>query len=285
VAGSGPYSIDHINVYAVTLAPGSVPPPNRDLVKPEHVIATIQVRPPPDPDAEAPDPDADKRPAPGDVVTFVEKLTGAQLQPQNIVKPPKTEKLPKEPPAAPVPGAPAVPPPPVGPLVLTRLYALQGRRGEPCGSCQPGSKCAAVAPGLAFRQIDGDGHTVIDECASQRDVGIARRRENHDVDVARLSDGRPLLAQRRDDVLTSGRRPRQRAMLRRPQCRGRRHRADRERSVGSDLRHAAGYLPPAPRAGRGVGKRRDQLIWDANAESDLAGYIVLRGDAQGHSSR
>src|SRR5436190_16439202 len=40
-AGRGAYSVDHIDIYAVTLAPGTVYPANRDLLKPEHVVAKI----------------------------------------------------------------------------------------------------------------------------------------------------------------------------------------------------------------------------------------------------
>src|SRR5450759_1073376 len=49
--GKGPFSVDHLEVYAVTLAPGAIVPPNRDLLKPEHVIAKIEIQPPADPDA------------------------------------------------------------------------------------------------------------------------------------------------------------------------------------------------------------------------------------------
>ena len=41
--GTGPYSIDHLDVFAVTLAPGATLPANRDLLKPEHVIAKIPI--------------------------------------------------------------------------------------------------------------------------------------------------------------------------------------------------------------------------------------------------
>src|SRR6185436_17071391 len=130
----GPFSVDHLDVYAVTLAPGTVTPPNRDFLKPEHVIATIPVQPPPDPEAGPPE-TSDPRPLPGEVVTFAEKLTDAQLVPQVITKPPPPEK-PRKPsstaPAAPAPvpspsaaaAASAAPPP--GLLVLTRIYAVQG---------------------------------------------------------------------------------------------------------------------------------------------------------------
>jgi hypothetical protein len=75
MTGRGSFSIDHLDVYAVTLAPGS-PAPNRDFLKPQHVIAKIPVQPPPDPESGPPD-TPDPRPLPGEVVTFVEKLTEA----------------------------------------------------------------------------------------------------------------------------------------------------------------------------------------------------------------
>ena len=36
-AAPGRISVDHLEVYAVTLAPGAAAPPNRDLLKPEYV--------------------------------------------------------------------------------------------------------------------------------------------------------------------------------------------------------------------------------------------------------
>ena len=126
--GPGPYSIDHLAVYAVTLAPGAVVPANRDLLKAAQIVAQIPVAPPID--SEAPEPDTpETRPRPGDTFTFVETLTPELLTPQVITKPPKVEPAPKNPPPAPVPPAPgaaAVPAPPTGPLVLTRLYVVQG---------------------------------------------------------------------------------------------------------------------------------------------------------------
>src|SRR5258707_4226571 len=125
--GVGPYAIDRIDVYAVTVAPGTVLPPNRDLLKPEHVIAKLPVAPPPDPDAPEPD-TPEKRPRPGETITFVEALTPAALTPQVIGQPPKVEKprTVKKKPKTLTPAAPAVPPPPAGPLVLTRLHVVQG---------------------------------------------------------------------------------------------------------------------------------------------------------------
>jgi hypothetical protein len=108
--GQGAFSVDHLDVYAVTLAPGTATPPNRDFLKPEYVIAKIPVQPPPDPEAGPPD-TADPRPLPGEVVTFVEKLTDAQLVPQVITKPPPPEK-PRKPSSATTPAATAATAPP-----------------------------------------------------------------------------------------------------------------------------------------------------------------------------
>ena len=80
-SGTGPFSVDHLDVYAVTIAPGAVMPANRDLLKPEHVVGTIAVQPPLDPDAPEPE-TPDPRPRPGDVVTFTERLTAAQMTPE-----------------------------------------------------------------------------------------------------------------------------------------------------------------------------------------------------------
>jgi hypothetical protein len=127
VTGTGAYSVDHLEVYAVTLAPGTVPPPNRDFLKPAHVIATIPIAPPLDPEAAEPD-TPETRPIPGGTVTFVEKLTPETLKPQDIAKPVKTRPVKVERPnartaASPSPAAPAAP---AGPLVLTRVYTVRG---------------------------------------------------------------------------------------------------------------------------------------------------------------
>ena len=59
-AGTGPYSVDRLEVYAATLAPGADTPPNRDFLKPAFVVSTLAIRKPVDPDADpaksAPDP-------------------------------------------------------------------------------------------------------------------------------------------------------------------------------------------------------------------------------------
>jgi len=89
--GPGPVAVDHLEIYAVTAAPGAVAPGNRDLLASTHVIGRIPVKPPPNDEEQAPGDNEpkDTRPAPGETVTFVETLGEAQLKPE-ILPAPKT---------------------------------------------------------------------------------------------------------------------------------------------------------------------------------------------------
>src|SRR6185503_20976162 len=133
-AGPGPYSVDHLDVYAVTLAPGMVSPANRFVLKTENIVGRVEVRPPIDPDEEPEEPaGGDTRPHPGDIATFTETITGAQLVP--LAMPAATPAPAPGGPPGTVPAAgaspagvpPATPPPAAtGVGVLTRLYVVQG---------------------------------------------------------------------------------------------------------------------------------------------------------------
>jgi hypothetical protein len=128
--GPGRVDLDHVEIFAMTVAAGAPPPPNRELLTKPYVVGTVAVKPPPvegkEPAANAP---PDTRPSPGDHVTFVEQLTEdkrkpvklAPVAPAAAATPPATTApaaVPAEapakpgeaaPPAAP-PGAPATPP-------------------------------------------------------------------------------------------------------------------------------------------------------------------------------
>ena len=270
--GTGPYTVDHLEVYAVTLAPGAITPPNRDLLKPEHVIAKIPIAPPLDP--EAPEPDTpETRPHPGDPVTFVEKLTPEALQPQVITKPPKADRRPARPPrprrrAVPPAGAPGAPRRAAAArraagadAVVCRAWAC--RRSTAGLAVRARRSAAAVgARARARRRHAGDlGRNLGDGDLAAAGVGLGRsagralqrlrgpgrriridRRAGHGAAAAESG------AARRADLHARRRGPGAGAVLRRPQRRRGRHRRDRERSVGSDLRHAARHLP-AGRAG------------------------------------
>ena len=97
---NGPGTIDlaKIEIYAITIGPGAVTPPNRDLLTTARVVGTIAVRPPPvegegNDAPSAPGAPPDTRPAPGDRVTFVDQLTAEKLKPIAAPNPaPKSTK-------------------------------------------------------------------------------------------------------------------------------------------------------------------------------------------------
>ena len=111
--GPGKVDLDRVEIYAVTAAPGTVIPPNRELLSKTYVVATIPVKPPPvEGDAEPPaTTQPDTRPGPGDDVLFTEELTEARVKPAPLPKipvPPGFAKLyapvPELPPMALIPG-------------------------------------------------------------------------------------------------------------------------------------------------------------------------------------
>ncbi len=85
--GPGPVALDRVEIYAVTVAPGANPPPNRELMTAKFRVGSIDVKPPPV-EGEPPPPapaEPDPRPSPGDKATFVETLTDEKLKPVTTV--------------------------------------------------------------------------------------------------------------------------------------------------------------------------------------------------------
>jgi hypothetical protein len=303
LSGPGPFSIDHLEVHAVTLAPGAVVPPNRDLLKPEQVIAKIQVAPPLDPEAAEPE-TPETRPRPGGTVTFVETLTPAALVPQVITKPPKVEKPPKPakapataPPAA---AAPPVPPPPTGPLVLTRLYIVTGVSSKG----RPGPASARVEvpllpapgparPGATAPTWDATSVTLTWQPPASTSDEIPGVMYNvYQVPAAGSGGaGIPLTApvplnDKFIDATTfvhAGAAPgmEQCFVVRSVAAHG-------TATIESDpsnpicVTPTDTFAPAAPKNLQAVGSEGViNLIWDANTDADLAGYLVLRGEAPG----
>ena len=310
MSGRGAFSVDRLEIYAVTLAPGAVVPPNRDLLKPAHVVAKIPVRPPVEPDAPEPDEKAqqDTRPRPGDVVTFVEKLTDAELVPQVITKPPKADKAAKAkapPPAAPdaapgtPPAAPGAPPAPAGPAVLTRQYTIagvsrRGERGTPTPRIDiplllaPGPARPAPAPTFDETSITISWQpplTTSDEAPGVLYNVYAVPAAGSGAAGAPLSVPTPLNSKPLDT--TSFTQPG--AAPDKEQCFVVRSVATvGSATIESDPSDPLCVTPKdtfPPAAPKGVtavgGSGAVNLIWDANSESDLAGYLVLRGEAPG----
>ena len=306
VTGGGPFSVDRLEVFAVTLAPGATAPPNRDLLKPALVVAKIPVRPPADPDAPPVEGAAeDTRPAPGDVVTFVETITPALMTPQEITPPAKAAAAaPVTPPVAAAPGAPpgAVPAPPAPPepAVLSRLYSLQGVAAN--GARGPAGTRVSVplvpAPG---RPRPGKG------TFDQTSVAITWD------PPAALSDEAPGLTYNVYAPAAAGAAPAAAgAVVKAPaplhpkpldvttytqpgaapgeeQCFVVRSvAAIGTLTVESDASDPicvtpADTFPPAAPTGLAAvsGTGVINLIWDPNKDADLAGYVVLRGEAPG----
>ena len=98
--GPGPIDLDRVEIYAVTIAPGAPPPPNRDLLSKAYLVGEVAVRPAPV-EGETPK-EGDTRPEPGAAVTFDEQLDAAKLTPVAFKAPAA--------PAAPAPDATATPP-------------------------------------------------------------------------------------------------------------------------------------------------------------------------------
>jgi hypothetical protein len=305
-SGTGPYSIDRIDVYAVTLAPGTMPPPNRDLLKPEHVVARIAVAPPVDPDAEEPAV-PEKRPRPGDTISFVEKLTPEALVPQQITKPVKEAKggkplpPPPLPPPLAAPGGEAAAPAPVGPLVLTRVYVLQGvskkrQVGVPSARLEVPLLAAPgpARPGATPPTWDETSVTISWQppaSASDEVPGVV-----YNVYAVPAAGGSPpsgasMLAPvpLNATVLETTTFVHKGAEPGKEQCFVVRSVApvgtafiESDPSEPICVTPRDTFPPAAPKSLQSVGSAGViNLIWDANTETDVAGYLVLRGEAPG----
>ncbi len=317
MTGRGPFSVDHIDVYAITVAPGKPIPANRDFLKPEHVIGQVSVQPPLDPDAPAPDP-PDPRPLPGTVTTFVEKLTEAQLEPTVVqvkaapavkTPTPKTRTKKGETSTAPS-SASAVPPPPAGPAVLTRIYVLQGvpkngkgalpsprlevpllqAPGAPRPSApsadeksvtvawQPPASTTDEAPGVFYNvyAVTSAGEPV----ASTPPAPAAGGTPSAKAGAPMPLNDKPLLEQ---SFTHAGAEPGK------EQCFAVRSVAalgtasiESEPTAPVCITPKDTFPPAAPSGLAAVASAGVvNLIWDANTEPDLAGHVVLRGEAPG----
>jgi hypothetical protein len=300
--GRGAYSVDRIEVYAATIAPGAGLPKAADLVKPPQLVTKIPVRPPPDPDAAEPDEEEQKkdtRPNPGDSFTFVETLTDAQFVPHTVapaVKPPKQPATPKGQSAAAAPSGP--PPPPPGPAVLTRTYVIRGvarngNLGAPTvrldvpllaapGPARPGTSptwdessvtiawnapaaASDEAPGVLYNVYAAPaGGSVKAGAAAAPQPLNPKPLEETSFTHAGAEPGKEQCFVVRS-VATVGT-------------------ATIESEPGDPIcvTPKDTFPPAAPKSLAAVSDAGAvNLVWDANTESDLAGYVVLRGDAPG----
>jgi predicted small lipoprotein YifL len=310
LTGPGPFSVDHLEVFAATIEPGGPTPPNRELLKPHFMVAKIPVQPPPDPDVE-PDQstETDTRPKPGDTIAYVEKLTPQILEPQQLWKPPvvtaKAGAPPPPPPPAPAPVAaanpaapaaapPAAPPPPM----LTRVYVVQGvakngSRGQP--------SARAVIPLLTAPGPARPGTTTFDAATVTITWQPPATQTDEAPGVTYNIYAAPAAGSGAAGVPTTAPAPLNAAPIAetafsKPGAAAGEEQCFVVRSVAtvatvpiesdpSDpmcVTPKDTFPPAAPKglaavAGAGI----MNLIWDANTDGDLGGYIVLRGEAPG----
>ena len=301
--GGGPFSVDHLEVYAATLAPDAVSPPNRDFLKPQFVVAKIPVRPPPDPDAPLEEgPDTDTRAKPGDTIAFVETLTPALLTPQQVAKPlppgstPAATSTAAGPPVAPAPAAaPAAPP---APAVLSRIYVIQGvaANGSRGGPSTRVSVPLLTAPDPARpgpSSFDAGSITLTwQPPASRTDEAPGVTYNVYAVPAAGSgAAGVPLAAPvplnpaplAETTFAKSGADPgNEQCFIVRSVATIGTATIESDPSAPICVTPRDTFPPVAPKGLAAVsGSGVINLIWDANTDADLGGYVVLRGEAPG----
>jgi predicted small lipoprotein YifL len=274
--GPGPVAIDRVEIYAATLAPGGPGLPNRELMTATYRVGTISVKPAPVEGEPAPqNAVADTRPAPGDVAEFTETLTPEKLAPVALPEPPAP------PPAAAAPVTPAVP----VPTYASRVYVIRGmtkggRAGQPSARVTLG----LVTPPAPPSDIKGR--------FTETAVGLAWTAPAPPAEgtppgfnVYAVGGATPLNA----TPLTEPQFEQPGAEFGKEQCFVVRSvslvagipiesDASREECITpKDI-----FPPAAPQRLQVVpAPGVMNLSWQPNTEADLAGYIVLRGDAPG----
>ena len=297
-ATGAPFSVHHLEVYAATLPPGSASPPNRDLLRPAFLIAKIPVRKPVDTDVEPPEgSEADAGPAPGDVITFVETITPALLTPQEVTRPvPEPKASPATTAAPPTPAAPAV----AGSAVLTRLYTVLGVSAK--GARGPASARMTV-PLLAAPGRPRPGTTSFDQssvtitwlppaAASDEAPGVTYNVYPYSAPAAAAAAAAAAAtppAPINPAPIEATTYTHDGAVPGSAQCFVVRSVA----AVGTAAIEGdpsdpicvtpVDTFPPAVPTGLAAvsGSGAINLIWDANKDADLGGYVVLRGEAPG----
>ncbi len=286
--GPGPVDLEKVEIFAISVTPGTTPT-NRDLMSKERLVGTIDVKPVPEEGEPAAETPSDKRPAPGDRVTFTEELTPEKMTPEKTAP----EKLAEEK-GTPPPDRAAVkeptPAPPEGPP--QRIYAIRGvSRGGRAGPPAPRLAVPLVptppVPGGLGVQITERALVVSWLPAVAEPASAARRLPAADpiafnvyasataaapLNAAPLADPRFEHAPVRFDVeqcfVVRTVRTIQSVTI---------ESAPSERACVSPRDT---FAPAAPRGLTAVaGPDGISLSWDSNADEDLGGYIVLRGEA------
>lgn len=284
VQGQGPLELDRVEIFAVTVGPDSGNPPNRDLLADKFRVGTIEVKPAPregepEPVAGAP---PDTRPGAGERAIFVEQLDETTLTPQlTIPQPPAVAPTqPSAAAAAAIAAAAATAKPVTRRIYVVRGLTSGGRPGQPSARVvlpivdlpeppasidarvsEQGITVSWVAPVPALGSpaptfnvyLGGDPAPLnpapIATTTFER-TGVAFGSEQCFVVRTAIVSGSATLESAPSDLLCV---------------------------TPTDT-----FAPAAPTGLSAVGVAGAvNLIWVANSEADLAGYIVLRGEAPG----
>lgn len=284
----GPVDIARVEVYAVSLAPGAAAPPNREFLTDKYLVGTVPVKPAPVAGEPGPAPPiSDPRPAPGEPARFVEELTPEKLSPA----PPTTL-----PPAAVVftrGRVPSIPllANPFAPRHPVRIYAARAitSRGV------PGNPSARVTVPLVPAPPPPSGVAATFTAASvvvswtppARGTGAQML---FTVYKASAPDGPPLTTA--PVAARTFERPgvefgvEECFVVRTVEMVGG-VAVESEASAEPACTTPTDTFPPAAPTGLNVVSSAGvvALIWDPNTEADLAGYLVLRGEAPGETLR
>lgn len=277
--GPGAVNLEKVEVFAATIAAGAITPPNRDLVVPKFLVRTVAVKPVPKEGEAAPE--GDVRPAPGGVALFLEQLTPENLNPDFTAMPVAAAA---DPAAVPVPAAPAAAAPPPAPL--TRIYLLRGvARGG-----RPGPVSARIAVPLTPPPAPPTDVKATFTSAAVSVTWVPPA----DAATLPVTPGYNVYAPGAAEPLNE--KPLAQPPFERPAAEFGKEQCFVVRTVmqagTTTIESAASQpqcvtpsdiFPPADPKGLSAvaSSGAINLIWDANTDADLAGYLVLRGESPG----
>jgi hypothetical protein len=278
--GPGAVDIDRIEIFATTVAAGAAPPPNREFLQSKYRVGTVAIKPPPvegePPPAPVPDAPPDTRPSAGEKTTFVEKLTPETLKPAFTTPAPAPAATPPAP-----PGAAAKTEEP-GPAYSVRIYAIRGvtksgRPGQPTARLQLALLDPPPAP-TAVKATPGETAIALSWFGPASEIPVT-------FNIYKVGRPDPV----NTAVVTAQTFERPGVEFGTEECFAVRSvQKIANRDVESELSEPACVTPKdtfAPKAPQRLAAVAApgviSLSWDANTEPDLAGYLVLRGEAPG----
>ena len=265
VNGPGTVDLGRVEIYAATVAGGAAPVADRELMSAKNLVGTIEVRQPLPPGEDTATQPADTRPAPGETTTFVEVLDDTKLKPAYTAVDPAAAAV-------------ATQPGPDKRVYRIRGAARNGRPGQPAARIEV-PLVEIPAPATALKASFTEKAINLAWTAPALAEGAAQ------FNVYTAEGLAPLNAA-----------PLATAAFERPGVEFGKEECFVVRTVvsagvvaiesGASERACvtpADTFAPSPATGlNAVGSDGlISLIWNASSDADLAGYLVLRGEAPG----